>query len=402
MIERSPCHNEDISRNRSAAADTLVARAIELAPILAERSDETNRRRSIPPETVADFQSLGLLKVLQPAAYGGLEGDFEHFARIVIELGRGDGSAAWVYAVYVIHTMMLAHFEAEAQHDVWGRDDGTLMAASYAPTGRFEAVDGGYRLGGRWGFCSGIDHCSWLQLCGRVERDGKQELVMGLVPKTSCRIIDDWHVLGLSGTGSKSVTVDDVFVPAHRTVKWTDLRDATSPGARASASPLYRLPVWSIFPYTLAAPGIGIAKGAVEAYMTQMRSYESVRGVELGRLQTIQLKLAEASALVESAELLARSGIRATMDAAIEGRPLTREQRATNRRNHGYSLVMARRAVELIFASIGGRGLYDSSPLQRKYRDIVAVCGHVATNWDVAGSAFGLMMLTDENPDFLY
>ena len=90
------------------------------------------------------------------------------------------------------------------------------------------------------------------------------------------------------------------------------------------------------------------------------------------------------------------------MDAAIEGRPLTRAQRASNRRNHGYSLVMARRAVELIFASTGGRGLYDSSPIQRKYRDIVAVSGHVATNWDVAGSAFGLMMLTDENPDFLY
>lgn len=386
----------------SFGAEALIERAAEFAPTLAERSDETSRRRSIPSETVTDLQSLDLLKVLQPVAYGGLEGDFEDFARIVIELGRGDGSVAWVYAVYVIHTMMLAHFEAEAQHDVWGRDDETLMAASYAPTGRFESVDGGYRLSGRWGFCSGIDHCSWLQLCGGVDRNGKQELLMGLVPETSCKIADDWHVLGLSGTGSKSVALDNVFVPSHRTVRWTDLRDATSPGARTSASPLYRLPVWSIFPYTLVAPGIGIAKGAVETYTTQMRSYESVRGAELGKLPTIQLKLAEASALVESAELLARSGIRSTMDSAIEGRPLAREQRAANRRNHGYSMVMARRAVELIFASTGGRGLYDTSPIQRKYRDIVAVSGHVATNWDVAGSAFGLMMLTDENPDFLY
>lgn len=380
----------------------LVGRAAALAPRLRERSDETTRRRSVMPETVEDFQSLDLLKILQPKNFGGFESDFEHFARIAIELGRGDGSAAWVYSVYVIHTMMLAHFEPEAQNDVWGSDNRTLMAASYAPTGRLTAASGGYRLSGRWGFLSGIDHCAWLQLCAGVDTAARRELLMALIPADACRVVDDWHVLGLAGTGSKSIVVDDVFVPAHRTVKWTDLRDATTPGAAANANPLYRLPVWSIFPYTLASPGIGIAKGAVEQYMTQMRDYESVRGTELGKLQTIQLKLAEASALVDAAELLLRDGIRATMDAAHRGEPLTRERRALNRRNHGYSMVMAKRAVELIFASMGGRGLYDSSPIQRQYRDIVAVSGHVATNWDVAGCAFGLMMLTDDVPDFLY
>jgi alkylation response protein AidB-like acyl-CoA dehydrogenase len=385
-----------------APADTLISAAAELAPVLSRRSEETSKRRVIPRATIEDFHSLQLLRVLQPAQFGGLEADFGTFARTAIELGRGDGSAAWVYAVYVIHTMMLAHFDERAQQDVWGEDGKTLMSASYAPTGTLVADGDGFRLSGRWGFCSGIDHSAWLQLCGMLERAGQRELLMALVPVAEAEVIDDWHVLGLEGTGSKSVTVEDAFVPAHRTVRWVDLLNATTPGAKIHSNPLYQIPVWSIFPYTLATPGIGIAKGAVEQYTEQMRNYRSVRGAELGKLQTIQLKLAEASALVDAAELLALDGIRATMHAARHGLALSRDQRAKNRRNHGYCVSMARRAVELIFASIGGRGLYDSTPMQRRYRDIVALSAHIATNWDIAGAAAGLMMLTDETPDFLY
>jgi 3-hydroxy-9,10-secoandrosta-1,3,5(10)-triene-9,17-dione monooxygenase len=388
---------------RAPSGAELLERARSLAAALRERSAESTQLRTLPKQTIRDLQSHELFRMLQPPAFGGFACDYEDFARVVIELGRSDGSVAWVFAVMSIHNLMLAHFEPSAQADVWGEDAHTLMAASYAPTGRLVAADGGYVLNGRWSFCSGVDHSAWLQLCATVEHEAdRHELLMVLAPTAECRVVDDWHVLGLCGTGSKSIHVENVFVPAHRCVKWTDLRDAATPGTRANRDALYAVPVWSLFPYTLASPAIGIAAGAVELFVEQMREHKSVRGLRVARLQSTQARLAEASALVASAELLLRAGIRATMDAVRDGQPLSRAQRAANRRNHGYCVVMAKKAVELLFASTGGRGLYDSSPLQRRYRDMQALAGHVAINWDVAGSAFGLMTLTDDLPDFLY
>ena len=252
----------------------VLARARALAPKLRERSYATNKAGRIPDETIRDFWDSKLNYLLRPKKFGGPAMRPDEAFQVAFELGRGDGSAAWVWSVMLIHDLFVAHFPEALQKEYWGKDR-TLSASSFLPHGKPTPAAGGIRVSGKWSFCSGVDNADWLFLgvfFGPPSGDAPMpDIRYVMVPKGDYTIIDDWDVMGLRGTGSNSVVIDDKFVPDHRIVSHKEMSDATSPGAKLHAEPVYRTPIWSFVPFTISSSACGVAQGALDAFIDEMK-----------------------------------------------------------------------------------------------------------------------------------
>ena len=225
------------NEQRISSAETLVARARALAPKLRERAVRAERDRNIPQESVDEFIDAGLIHTLQPKRWGGYEHDHEVAFDIAVELGRSTcGSSAWCLNYLADHACMLALFPEEAQHDVWSRNKAACIATSAAPTGKVTAAPGGYRLDGRWSWCSGLRHSHWIMIGGLVQRDGEDhpDMRLYLVPVAELKQDDTWYCAGLRGSGSNTAVLDEVFVPEHRSVSFSTLREGSRRDRRST------------------------------------------------------------------------------------------------------------------------------------------------------------------------
>jgi 3-hydroxy-9,10-secoandrosta-1,3,5(10)-triene-9,17-dione monooxygenase len=381
------------SRARSAdpevTPEEYLGRVRALLPATRERTTLAERLRRLPEETLHDFTAAGLFRCLQPKRYGGYELDPQTFYQAVIEVAAVCGSTGWIFGVIGIHNWHLALFPPEAQDDVWGADEGTLVSTSVAPTGTVEAVSGGFRLSGRWSFSSGCDFCQWAVLGGVVPGDPPDARVF-LVPRRDYAIDDNWHVMGLCGTGSKDLVVESAFVPAHRTHSYRDAFAINSPGNAVNAAPLYRLPWGLTFPYALAAPAVGIALGALAACREQTQGRTNTRdGSRAAEDRFTHLRLAEAAAEVSAAHDRLIANFAEMMRCVRAGAEVPLAARARYRWDAAKATDWSVSAVDRLFAMSGGRGIFLSNPLQRAWRDIHAMQAHAANNLERAAAIFG-------------
>jgi 3-hydroxy-9,10-secoandrosta-1,3,5(10)-triene-9,17-dione monooxygenase len=383
-------------------AETLRNKARALAPILRERAAATNQARRIPEETIRSFWDAGLWYLLKPKKFGGPEIRPDVALSAASELARADGSAAWVWAVMTIHDFLVSLWPEEFQQEYWAKD--TLSASSFAPTGGAKPADGGYRISGKWTFCSGVDNADWLLLgvfFGPPSGGSSMpDIRYVMLPKGDWTVIDDWYVFGLRGTGSKGVVVEDVFVPNHRICGLADMVQGTTPGSKVHDSPLYKASVWGIIPFTISSPANGMARGALDAFIEEMKVREgSFDHSPLAKKPGMQLTVAEASAMIDSADLLYRRAFRETIDKILAGEPITLEHRARNRRDQGYSVMVAKLAAEKLFTATAGRGLYETSHVQRAYADLHALQGHIVAGWEMPAYSYGQVMLGGQPSD---
>jgi alkylation response protein AidB-like acyl-CoA dehydrogenase len=285
-------------------------------------------------------------------------------------------------------------FPLEAQHEVWGEDGNTIAAGSYAPVGSAVPADGGQRVSGRWSFASGCDHAGWI-IAGSIltRADGSKAPGFLLVPERDYTIDDDWFTMGLAGTGSKTIVANDLFVPHHRSVLFADLLVGNPPGAASNHNPLYRQPFLAVVPSCLVAPQIGMARGALEVFVEQAMGRKT-RGAVAGgsnsmaNFATVQMRVAEAAACIDAAELLIHRDLKETAEAAARGE-VSLELRLRNRRDHAFASKLAVKAVDVLFAAAGGSGLGLQHPLQRFWRDVHAAASHISVNWDAVGAMYG-------------
>src|SRR3954469_13390835 len=202
-----------------------------LAPKLKERAQHSDALRRCPDETIADYIEAGLVRVCQPKRHGGYELGWDVLCEVSQILAAACGSQGWVQRIFADHAHMLASFDAQAQEDVWGPDPNIFISASFDPTGRARRVGDGFIFSGRHGFSSGIDHVGWMICGGMIVEDEKLDGPhFFLVPKSDATVIDDWHVMGLQGTGSKSFEVKEKFIPTHRFLDGRLARAGAGPG----------------------------------------------------------------------------------------------------------------------------------------------------------------------------
>jgi 3-hydroxy-9,10-secoandrosta-1,3,5(10)-triene-9,17-dione monooxygenase len=373
-------------------AQELVARACALAPKLRERAVRAERDRAVPLESVEEYIDAGLIRTIMPKRWGGYEHDHEVAFDIAVELGKSTcGSSAWCLNYLSDHAGILAHFPEQAQHDVWSRDRDACIATSAAPTGKVAVAPGGYRLDGKWSWCSGVRHSQWIMIGGLIFREGEHhpDMRLFLVPTSEMTLLDTWYCAGLRGSGSTTVALDNVFVPEHRTVTFSTLRDAHSPGSQLNTNPIYRTPFIAVHTYALLGPSLGLARGGYADFVQWTRQrYLTYTQLAIAHHVPVQLKIAEIGAQIDAAELLAR---RALKTARHDYSGMSIETRVLLRRDFTFAMRMLRNAVDSLVKISGSSGLMEDNPVQRCWRDVHAISSHVVMNWDVPAENFGRM-----------
>jgi 3-hydroxy-9,10-secoandrosta-1,3,5(10)-triene-9,17-dione monooxygenase len=370
-----------------------VAAAAALVPRLAERASQAEALRRVPQETIDELHASGLMRMMQPASFGGSELGLDDLMNVVFQLAKGCASTAWVFSNLASHSWNIAQFELKAQQDIWSDNPNELVATGLAfPCGKAVPVEGGFQLSGRWPFASGINASSWMLVGALAEQPGgAPQRRFFLVPQADFKVHDNWNTFGLAGTGSHDVEIQTAFVPAHRSVSAEIFAAGHQlPGASIYSNPLYSMPTFAAFAYVLCGIPVATAKAAVEQITSNLRARAGTyTGARLAELSSVQVRIAEASACVEFAETVIRRDWRELEKNTRERNYPGMETKLQWKRNAAFATQLAVRAVDAIMPAAGAGGLSTHSPLQRQFRDIHAASAHIALTWDVHAAAYG-------------
>lgn len=377
------------------AAERWLEPVRALVPTLQARAAAATAARDVARETIDDYHRLDLLRVLQPRRFGGRQASFTLFSRTVETLAEGCASSAWVYAVLGEHQWIIGCMPERAQVDVWGADPCAVASSSLAPRETARLVDGGWVLSGAFPFSSGSRHAQWAIIGARCpDAAGAIATRYLLVPMTEIEIVDDWQVLGLRATGSRTLRLREVFVPAHRSVALRDLYDGTTPGALVHPDyPLLRAPRGLLVPFSLPPVGFTLGRRALALVAEGLRTRVS-RGLRrVAESEATQLQLGEAAAAIETAVTVLHAR-RAESVALVErGGPIDAALVPRNRRDVSFALHALRRGVDDLVSLNGARTVYDADPLGLVVRDLHTILTHMTVNREAAMVPYGRMLL---------
>jgi len=385
--------------------DSLLRNIDALLSVIRDRAAETERNGIVSPDMIGRLAEAGLFRAVQPRQWGGLEFPAGAFFEAALRVASACGSTGWVASVVGIHPWHIAMFHPQAQSDVWSANPDTLASTSYAPTGQVRRAPGGFRLSGRWGFSSGVDHCNWVILGAVVPDDDDglgPEFRSFLVPRGDFAVDpESWRVIGLAGTGSKDVIVADAFVPEYRTHSSTQVYEHADPGRAVNDRPLYRLPWSCVFPYAIATPAIGAASGALTLFIENNRARVSTaagRTVSAG--SDLHLRLAESLTEVEAAHTRLTLTWQDFLARVTRGEEIPYVLRARCRYDAAHAIAHCARAVFRVLEVNGGRTMNAGEQFQRMFRDLLAMRNHISGTLDVNASTYALAKLGAPPPRF--
>jgi 3-hydroxy-9,10-secoandrosta-1,3,5(10)-triene-9,17-dione monooxygenase len=384
--------------------EEALAHVRALAPKLKARAAIAEASRCIPNETLAELHASGLMRVLQPRRVGGSELPWVSLIDIGSGLAEACASTAWNWVNYAVHHWMLAFWPVATQDEIWSADPDMLIASSVVfPAGKARRVSDGYRLSGRWPFSSGVNQSLWNMLGGIVQ-DGERpgEYRIFLLPRDDYRIIDNWHVMGLRGTGSNDVEASDVFVPEARTLSIDATRGgANHPGAAVNTGAIFRIPIFATFPYMLTGVALGVAQGAYDDFLAGMQNRVArYSGKNLADMTAIQVKIAEAASCIDTARTIMRAHCEEAQDFADRNEVPDLATKVRWRRDGAFTAGLCERAVDVLFKCGGGGALFDDHPSQRAFRDVHAATAHISMIWEPQATTFGRVALglPSDNP----
>jgi 3-hydroxy-9,10-secoandrosta-1,3,5(10)-triene-9,17-dione monooxygenase len=388
-------------REKTQDERDLLERARRLVPALKARTAQADKDLKVPVESVVELQSAGLLRALQPRAFGGYEVDPRTFFEIQTILAEGCMSTAWIYGVMGVHPWQLARYPIETQREVWAEDHDALICSTYMPAARVTVVEGGYRISGRWGFSSGSEHCQWVFLGGILPPDGELAAEHGtfLLPRSDYQIERNWDVMGLRGTGSHDIVVEDVFVPAHRVQRTNNWNLEATPGRLVNTNPIYAIPFAQVFSRAVSTSAIGALQGAINEFRDNAAKHIGKHGARTAEDPVAQTAIAEAMVTVDSLRLVLERNYEHLMRLARAGEYPDTETRLLYRYQSAYvTNICAERANDLL-RSMAASGLYNTNPVARLFRDLHQARGHIANNYMAYGRSYGAVMLGLPNPD---
>lgn len=380
----------------------LIEAAEKLVPVLAERSKDTDANGKVPEKSVEEIAEAGLFRVLQPKRWGGYELDPRVFYIIQMTLAQGCMSTAWIYGVIGVHNWQIGLFDEKAQVDVLGEDSGTLIASTYMPVGKVEKVEGGYNFSGRWGFSSGVEHCKWIFLGGLVPKspDSKElEHRTFLLPKSDYKIVKNWDVHGLRGTGSHDIVVEGAFVPDHRTHQTNDYSDKACKGRAINDNWLYRIPFIQIFQRAVSTACIGALDGAITEFRNRCAEHVGKHGGKTAEDVNAQMAVTEAIMTSDQLKLVLFRNFAEVVNHTKNGEIMPVNDRLLQRAQSSAVPKQVAERVNEILRACAGSGLYRSNPIERIFRDIHQSRGHIANNTDAYMRAHGTVMLGLPNAD---
>lgn len=357
--------------------DGLLGRVRELEPLIREYAPRAERERRLAQPVSEALRDAGCYRLFRPRSRGGLELDPVSAFRVIEELSRIDSAAGWNVAL-ANASELGAWFSDETTAEVFGSR--TVMAGAFFPPRRAVPVEGGYRLSGRCTFNSNCHAATWVLGLAHVYDDGVERLdengepvtLITLFPREQAEIIDNWDTLGMRGTGSHDVNVDDVFVPAERAVPFKPL-EQPSP---AYSGPWHRLTIWPSVACN-AVPALGIAQAAIDEFAElATKKTPSYTTTTLKDRPIVQLRFATAVAKVESARAYLHEAFDAAWQAALDGRSLDLAGKARLQLASSHAPIAAAEAVDLIHSLVGTAGIRNDQAFQRHFRDAHVITQH--------------------------
>ncbi|HBN8626751.1 acyl-CoA dehydrogenase [Pseudomonas aeruginosa] len=383
----------------SAAAErakTLRAYAASLVPTLKARAAETARLGRLPDETIADLEAGGLLSMTTPRKYGGEPVSTRTYLEVVAELGRGDASVAWVASLINVTTWAAATtFGQAASDEVFGGAEPARVVGVLSPRkAQVKKVEGGYLIEeGMWGFNSGIHHANWDLLGIPLVNDDGVVIDQGcaLIRRSDVTVLNDWNVIGISGSGSCSVTVSNVFVPESRITTVSKAIAGDYPSVHLADEPLFRASFMPMLSLVLTFPALGLAAAAVETFLEALprRGIQYTWYTKQAEAPVTHLQVGEATAKIDAARAILERHADTIDTCAASGQPMDYLERARVRRDVGFAEKLIWEAVDLLATASGGSLAAVGNPFTRLWQDarVASLHGIVspATNFETFG-----------------
>jgi len=371
-----------------------IGAARSLVPFLSEMAPETEAARHLPDSVYRKIDEAGLFHLMTPPALGGSGPDLSTHIETATVLAEGCGSAAWVMCLVGYQNYLLGWYPPEVQQQI--RDSGARIFTGLVmgPPVTAEIVEGGCRISGRWPYVSGAHYAGWFLLSAR-DPNQKGRVITCLVSASDARIEDDWFAMGLKGTGSVTVTLDDCFVPEDRILCFREAEKGGVPGAALCDSPLYRgIPTSTLFALVVAAPALGLAQAAIDAYSDRLRTRTNAR---MPSSQTewpsSQARLGRAQARLAHTRRVFLESARRYERMAADGAEFTLEARSEFRMDAVEAVRTCTEIVYDLFCDAGTGATLDGSVLQRVFRDIHTLRSHFMIMPDAASENAGRIRL---------
>jgi 4-hydroxyphenylacetate 3-monooxygenase len=394
----------DVVQSRGASVNSppsMTERIRGIIPEIASRADRCEELRMVPPENVAALRGVGYLRGMVPRAYGGGEEDPVDLYRAARLLASACPSTAWATQLLMGHSHVVAGFSKEAQDEIWGSNPEAVACSSVAAMGKFERASGGIRVSGKYQFSSGCDHAEWAILGGHLENaiTGEPEHCLAILHKSDYQIVDTWFAMGLKGSGSKDIVVENAVVPDHRVEAMGALFTGKSAGVGVHPGMLYRIPFSAIFGASFSVVALGAADGLVEAYTDRLRSRTSaITGQKAIDAMPSYMRLAESAHELYAATLMLEKDWNEFVAFGSGKLELTPNTMAGWRTNQAFAVKLALRAADRLYEASGGSAGYLKSPVQRYWRDVHMAASHYYVDYDLAARILGRHLM-DLPPD---
>jgi alkylation response protein AidB-like acyl-CoA dehydrogenase len=368
------------------AYDELERAATDISALAREHAAASERERRLADTVLEPLRSSGLLRACAPHELDAPQAPPAVTLRCAETVACGDASAGWCVSIAATSSLLSAYLPPDGAAEIFG-DPKAVAAGVWAPRGTAQPVEGGFKVAGRWTYCSGIMHSDYL-FVGTVldtgDRDRSEAPVLRVVgiPKDELQIADTWHTSGLRGTGSHDAIAEDLFVPERRTLSLFD-------GRLTIDAPLYRFPIFGFFALSIAAAALGNARGAIDD-LIELAQGKVGQGSSrtLAERSATQSAVAEAEASLRAARSFYYEAIDEAWQAAQRAEPVPEQQRVAVRLAATHAVRTAADVVRSMYDLGGGTAIYDDSPLQRRFRDAYAATAHFQVNqssWELTG-----------------
>ena len=374
----------------SSIGQDIVAAAKSLRPQIIAARDEIEVSQRMPRELVSAMDDAGFFRPFVTRALGGPELDPITVFRAVEQISMVDGSVGWCCFIAGSIGMYSAWLDTSVARDLFGYPSTLRGAGSFRPLGKARVVDGGYVATGQWDFASGCLHANWLFLnCvvaddngPRYNADGLPVLRMMTVPIQEARIIDNWAVIGLRGTGSNDVAVSDLFVPEDHTFALIDQPVDTAPLCTFRSA--------MVITFTpLAANTLGMARGAMNAFMELAEAKGTTMNMALLRERpAVQQVVGQAEAIISGARAYVLDAVGRVWDAVQSGKEDVSQEVLQGRLAVTHAVHESVRAIDMLYHASGTNAVRRSNLLERYFRDVNAAMMHAGgllTNFEQGG-----------------
>jgi indole-3-acetate monooxygenase len=362
----------------------LVAAARDIGPLLRDNAQHSDRQSRLPTESVAIMRDAGLFRMYVPRSLGGSEVDPVTHTRVQEELSRNDSAAGWALQGNAASAWWASRLPTETAEEIYSTGPDTFLAASFPFPVEAVAVNGGFRLTGQRPFASNVSEASWIWLTALEVEDGQPVIVGGapvvraaFFPARDATIVPTWDTLGMRGTDSNDVSLEDLFVPETRTFR---IGVDHTPGPLFQG-PLYRIPAMALVGSIVPAVSLGVAREAVDELLRIAEGKVPFASTTVLRERaSAQAKVGRAEGSLRAARTYLYDRIERAWDRTIAGDELSLEDRTELLLASVQAVAASTHAVELAYSAAGTNAIYRRSRLEQHFRDSQVLKQHGFTS----------------------